>query len=307
MTFSAADRLWLLVLPAAVAAAYVVQQVVRRRIAARFVDDALLPSVMPVRTGWQRHLSLVVLVLTLATLTAGFAGPRTSTKVPRKDGVVILAIDTSASMASTDVAPTRLKAAQRSASDFVSALPAGIRAGLVTFGTDPQLLVSPTLDRPTMQAAIQSLQAAHATATAGAIDVALQAIKSARTTISRNLPGTIILLSDGRPSIGMNGLSPDDAADSEARASKAAGVPIDTIAVGTSAGAATMARLAQESGGRTFTAPSAAQLHAVYSTLSRTVGFTKRVNDWTAAFTGAALGLGVLAAAAALAWTRRLA
>jgi len=307
MSFSAAGRLWFLVLPALVLAAYVVQQVVRRRVTSRFVEDPLVPSLLPSRLGWQRHLSVVVLALTIATLAIGFAGPRTVTRAPRTAGIVVVAIDTSASMASKDVSPTRLKAAQREASAFVTGLPSVIRAGLVTFGTVPNLVVAPTVDRVTLQAAIQQLQPAHATATAGAIDLSLQAVKAARAALGPKVPATIVLLSDGRPSIGFNGQSPLDAADSEARAAKSAAVPIDTIAVGTSGGADTMARLATESGGRTFTARNSAQLHAVYRNLGHTIGFRTVAHDWTAWLTGVALGLGVVAAAIALMSSRRLA
>ena len=48
-------------------------------------------------------------------------------------GTVVLAIDVSHSMGSTDVLPDRLAAAQVAATAFLDRLPAGFRVGLATF------------------------------------------------------------------------------------------------------------------------------------------------------------------------------
>ena len=97
-------------------------------------------------------------------------------------------------------------------------------------------------------------------------------------------------------------------------------MPIDTIAFGTAEGTVVirgqavpvpsdpeaMARIAQESGGKSFTAKSANQLHAVYDQIGRAVGYVVHKHEVTAWFTGAALALAALAGAAALIWSSRL-
>ena len=49
--------------------------------------------------------------------------------VPREEATIILTMDVSGSMKATDVAPTRLAAAQKAASDFVDQLPAAFKVG----------------------------------------------------------------------------------------------------------------------------------------------------------------------------------
>jgi len=315
MTFAARSHLWLLVLPAAVAAAYVVIQLLRHRTVARFADDALVGSVIPARLGWRRHVAMVLLIATLVVLTVGFARPQSTTRIPRRAAVVMLVLDTSQSMSSTDVTPTRLAAAQQQATAFVRQLPALFRVGVVNFGTNPTLLVSPTVDHEAVQTAIRTLKPAHATATAAAIDLSLRAADAARHDGKTVLPATLVLLSDGSPSVNFDGQSPSAAAESQASRAKQMGMPIDTISFGTtntpSAGVAPadpteLGRIAQLSGGRTFTASSAAQLGAVYKTIGTTIGHQTKTHDLTAWFTGAALAVMLIGAAAGLFLTQRL-
>ena len=305
MSFDAAGRLWLVAVPLALAVAYLALQVRRRWVVARFSDEVMLPSVLPRRASWQRHLSAVLLGAVLLLLTLGFAGPRTVSERPRKAAIVVFAIDTSASMAATDVAPTRLDAARRATESLIADLPSTFRVGVVTFGTVPDLLVAPTLDREAVTESLAALTPAHATATAAAIRLALQAIKDARAGVGP-LKATVVLVTDGSPSVGLPGQSPQQAMDTEAAAAKAADVPVHTIACGTAAGAATLARVARESGGMNFTARSAGQLSSIYRGLGTVIGKVRTTHDLTALFTGAALAAACLAGAAGLRWSDRL-
>ena len=134
------------------------------------------------------------------------------------------------------------------------------------------------------------------------------------------MPAAIVLMSDGSPTIGRGGESPAVAVDDEATTAKQTGVPIDTIAFGTAEGTVTirgqtvsvpsdpvaMARIAHESGGKSFTAKSASQLHTVYDQIGRAVGYVVHHHEVTSWFTGLGLALGALAGAAALIWSSRL-
>jgi Ca-activated chloride channel family protein len=71
----------------------------------------------------------------LALLCAGvaLARPGVVATVPVHDAAIVLCIDTSGSMASTDVAPTRSQASRDAALTFINGVPDGTRIGLVAF------------------------------------------------------------------------------------------------------------------------------------------------------------------------------
>jgi Ca-activated chloride channel family protein len=125
-------------------------------------------------------------------------------------------------------------------------------------------------------------------------------------------------MSDGSPTLPAD--SAQQAVQDATTASKASSVKIDTIAFGTANGVAVingepipvaydpaaMAQIAKDTGGKTFTAQSASQLKSVYNQIGRIVGFDVHRHEITAWFTGIALLMTMLAAAAALVWTQRL-
>jgi Ca-activated chloride channel family protein len=321
VTFLSGWRLLLLLTPAALLAVYIVVQRSRQRVAVRFTDLELLSSVAPRRTGWQRHVAAALLLLSIVVLTLGFARPAWASRVPRERATVVLALDTSGSMAAADVAPSRLEAAKAEARTFVAKLPAALKVGLVSFATTAQVQVAPTTDRTTVLAAIDSLHEGNGTATGDAIDLALNAIKTLpKTATGATSPAAIVLMSDGAPTVASNGGSPTAAADAAAVAAKAAHVPVHTIAFGTSAGVIlrqggaipvpsdpqAMARIASESGGHAFTAQTASQLKSVYDQIGRAVGYEVHKQELTVWFTLAGLVAAALAAASALVWTQRL-
>ena len=137
------------------------------------------------------------------------------------------------------------------------------------------------------------------------MQLALQAVKDTRTTVGQ-LAATIVLVSDGQPSVGLAGQTPQQSVDAQAAAAKASDVEIDTVAAGGTAGAAMLAGVARETGGKSFLANDTAQLASIYRGLGTVIGNVKHTNDFTALFTGAALAAACLAGLAALAWSSRL-
>lgn len=322
MTFLSAWRLVLLVGPLSLLVAYLMAQRARQKTAVRFTSVAMLASVAPSRPGWQRHLPTAALITALVILILGFAQPARSIRVPKQRATVILVLDTSGSMVASDVAPTRLAAAQQGARNFAAALPAGVQLGLEAFSSGPRMLVPPTTDRSQVTAAIDGLSAAGGTDTGDAITVALAAIAALPPAADgKPAPAAIVLMSDGSPTIGTTDQTPSESADNAAVAAKRAGVKVDTIAYGTQDGTimvrgqaipvpadpAAMARIAQLSGGDTFTAQTASQLRSVYDQIGRAVGYDTHRREITAWFTGIGLLLGMAAAVAALYWTQRVA
>lgn len=321
MTFQTPGALLLLLAPAALTVAYLLVQRARARTALRFTSVDLLASVAPRRPGWQRHVSAVGMLAALVVLVVAVAGPASARKVALERATVVLALDTSASMMATDIAPTRLAAAQTQARAFVSGLPEGLQVGLVSFDTRARTLVTPTSDYGQLVAGIDALQVGSGTATGAGIQAALGQIQAQpRAESGKPAPAAIVLMSDGTPTVGDGSLSPEQSADAAAAQAKTAGVPIYTIAFGSPEGVvtiqgqdipvpfdpATMDRLAAESGGKAFTAESADELRGVYDQIGRAVAYVERPVDLTAMFAGVGLACALLSCCAALYWNQRV-
>jgi Ca-activated chloride channel homolog len=167
--------LFLLVVPALLAAyLFVLRR--RRKRAVRYPSVALLRSLVPGRKRWQRHIPVALLLLSLVAVGVAAARPNVEREVAYARTTVILAIDVSGSMCSTDVQPNRLTVAQESAREFVEHQPNGLRMGLVVFSGFAELTVPPTTERKTLVAAINSLTVGHGTAIGAAMLKALDAI-----------------------------------------------------------------------------------------------------------------------------------
>lgn len=320
LSFLAAYRLWLLVLPLALLVAYVVLQRGRRSYAVRFTNLDLLDIVAPDRPGWRRHLPAAALVLGLAAGVVAFARPAVASEVADKNAVVMLAIDTSLSMEATDVAPSRVKAAKVAAGSFLESVPKGVKVGVVSFSDTARQAIAPTDNLAAVQRTIDRLQLGQGTAIGEAVFTSLETIDEtfqrdgSEPASGEKAPATIVLLSDGETTSGR----PNDEA---AAAAKKAGIPVNTIAFGTDRGTVTapdgqtvgvpvnkaeLADLARSTGGETLTAATANQLEQVYEKLGAAVTtepITREVTDW---FTFAALAMVALAAAGSLLWFSRL-
>ena len=294
MKFLAPSRFLLLAAPAALFVAYLVIQRGRRKYALRFTSVDLLASVAPRRPGWQRHISAIAMLGALVLLVVAVARPARPQRVARQRATIMMVVDTSGSMASTDVSPFRLGAAQQAARHFVDGLPAGLQIGLLSFNSTAQILVAPTSDRTSVRAGIDNLQIGGATATGEAIFLALDAINSLPAPAGgTKAPAVIVLMSDGSPNVGRPGETAQQSVTNATTAAKQAHVPIDTIAFGTATGTvdiqgevipvpadpAAMAQIAEATGGRTFTASTASQLNSVYGQIGRAVGFDTRQHE----------------------------
>jgi len=257
----------------------------------------------------------------MAVMVLGFARPAHGTKVPRQRATVVLALDTSGSMGASDVSPSRLLAAEQQARKFVDGLPAGIKVGLVSFDSTARVLVTPTPDRNTVLSALTQLRLGGGTATGDAIYLALDTVSAQSGGSSdKTVPAAIVVMSDGTPTIGRGDQTPEETVNEASAAAKQANVPVDTIAFGTPSGTVqvqgqmvpvpsdpqAMASIASQTNGKTFTAETAGQLSSVYSQIGRLVGYDTVTHELTAAFTGFAIVLLILAAGAALWWTQRI-
>jgi Ca-activated chloride channel family protein len=312
MTFQHPVRLVLLLIAvAALVGAYVVLQVVRRRDARRFANPALLPLVAPSRAGWWRHATAALFVVVAATASVGAAQPTIPGQTTRESATIILAVDTSDSMGATDVAPNRIKAAVAAAKDFISNLPAGFDVGVVTAGSLPAVVASPTTDHQQVMSVLDGLTLSPGTALGDAITTALAAFPSASQG-TRSDGAQIVLLSDGITTTGR----PDQVAIDAAAAAK---IPVSTIAFGTASASvvsqgqtvsvpvdsSALRKIAQGTGGRFFQAATSTQLRSIYDTMHTRVTVVTTDRDIAEWFAAGALALLVLAVLLSMATTAR--
>jgi Ca-activated chloride channel family protein len=261
---------------------------------------------------------VIVLGLALAALILAAAKPQKTVAVPVRSAAFMLANDVSDSMKATDVAPSRLGAAQRAALRFVADLPSAALVGQMSFARRPVVLQTPTSDHALTSSAIRQLTAGGGgTAIGATITTAMQVLGGLRTAGNRRPPSAILLLSDGTSNVGPSPLA-------VAAQAKAAHIPIYTIALGTAHGvishvshgrtvtssvplnASELNAIATASGGRAYTANDATRASAIYRQLATRLGRRQVKRDQIALFAGGALALVLLAVALSLAWFHRL-
>jgi Ca-activated chloride channel homolog len=268
---------------------YVALQYARRRRVLRFANMEVLERVAPLRSGRWRHVPTILLAVSLVLLTTAMAGPTSDIRIPLNRAVVVLVIDVSESMASTDVPPNRLAAAQEAGKKFADELTPAINLGLVEFAANASLLVSPTTNRAAVKAAIDGLKPAPKTATGEGLFTALQAIATVGSVMGGGEgppPARIVLESDGAENVPLDPNAPQGAFTA-ARAAKNQGVQISTISFGTPYGTVeyqgttipvpvddqTLQEITKITDGQAFHADSLESLESVYSTLQRQIGY----------------------------------
>ena len=315
--------LMLALVPVALVALYVVVQIQRRRRMRQFGDATALARLAPKRPHRLRHLPIALSAVALLLLVFSLAGPTHEAHIPRNRAVVMLVIDVSQSMQAKDVAPTRLRAAQDAAKTFAQQLTPGVNLGLVSFGGNVNLLVSPTPDHGATVTALDKLQPDNSTATGEALFTALESIQTVTTVLTAGdatpPPARVVLLSDGGENKPANPDNPRGAFTA-ARAAKDQGVPVSTITFGTKAGVVRlkddaipvpsddrqMKRIAELSGGQSYTATNIDELNRSYGSVLQQVGYqTVSAPAGTGWLRGAVL-IATIAAFLALAVNRNL-
>lgn len=311
------------VVPAALVMLYVRAVIGRRRRLRRFGDPDLMDAVAPRRPHPLRHVPIVLFVVSLVLLTVALAGPTRDTRTPRNRAVIVLAIDVSPSMRATDVAPNRLDAATKAAKRFARQLTPGVNLGLIAFAGNVNVLVSPTTAHEATVRALDHLRTDDATAIGDAIFAALQSVDAVAAMLGGGgdppPPARIVVLSDGKETRPAN---PNNihGAYTAARAAKAHGVPVSTIAFGTRGGSIEMEdqrvpvpiaadmlnRIAQLSGGQSYTASDVDQLNRSYAAVQQQVGYQIVPGPASASWLRLAVVAATLGALAAVVINRRL-
>jgi Ca-activated chloride channel family protein len=233
----------------------------RARYAVRYTNVDVLASVAPHRS-WVRYVPPVLFLLALAALLVALSRPEVSRTVTNERATVILALDTSRSMQSEDVKPTRLGAAQAAVHLFLGRVPKRLRVGLVVFAGEAQVATPPTTDHALVGQAVDDIGAyviyggtAIGDALQTAVELGKRALEqngNAKGPVAAPLPAadartiaahttapvpqklvSILFLSDGAQTRGI--LQPLEGA----QLAKNAGIPVYTIALGTPTGVVT--------------------------------------------------------------------
>ena len=324
---------WLSSIPLCVVV-YIRMQQRRRRLAARYGNPGLVHEAAGRRLGVRRHIPSALFLVALAILIVALARPQTVVSLPRLEGTIILAFDVSRSMAADDVKPTRLAAAKTAARAFVQRQPSTVQIGVVSFSDGGFAIQAPTNNQDAVLAAINRLTPQRGTSLARGIEASLKAIAAGTgqaLTLSSNRTQTpaptptpvpkgtytsavIVLLSDGE-----NTQSPDPLAAAQTAADR--GVRIDTVGVGSTAGATlhidgftvrsrldeqTLRQIAQLTGGAYYNAANAGDLRTIYANLDPQLVIKPQKTEVTSLFAGAGILVMMIGGTLSLLWLGRL-
>jgi Ca-activated chloride channel homolog len=292
----------------------------RKHYAERWASPGLLPNLVDRPPGRRRYVPVAILLVALAALIVGVARPHATVSVKREEATVLLAIDTSRSMGSADISPSRLAAAQNAAYRFLAIIPAKFRVGVVQFSSRAQLAVAPTQDRNLVRAAIGSLRPGEGTAIGDAVLLSAQLGLKQRSSDGTVPPTTVLLISDGARDGGRT--TPIAAA----RKARSLHVPVYTVLVGTPNGVVfhqlptgqteriqvppspqTLRLIARTTGGQAYRAATDAQLRQVYENLASRLGHKNVKRELSDLFAGGAALLLIAGVALSALWFRRVA
>jgi Ca-activated chloride channel family protein len=243
--------LYLLIIIPLIVAAYIWQLRRRKRFAIRYSSLSLIREAMSHQSWLRKHLPFILFLLALTSLVLAMTRPMASVTVPSNNATIIMAIDVSRSMCSTDIEPNRLEAAKDAAKMFVKNHKDGRKIGIVAFAGFAELIQPPTMDQAALLNAIENLTTARRTAIGSAILRSLDAIAELDERVSPSslneapdstlplplegefLPHIIILLTDGRSNAGPFPLT-------AAQQAVTRGVRVYTIGFGTTSGGSAM-------------------------------------------------------------------
>ena len=218
----------------------------RRRFTVRYSSLSLVRAAAP-PSNRRRHIPFALFLLGLTSLVGAASRPVSIVTVPTNQTTIILAMDVSGSMCSTDITPNRLTAAKDAALNFIRRQKTGTHIGLVAFAGYAELIQPPTTDPEVLQDAIDSLMVGRRTAIGSGILKSIDAIAEIDPSIAPSVsststavkptpvpkgayaPDIIVLLTDGASNAGP---SPLEAAQQAVDR----GIRVYTIGFGTERG-----------------------------------------------------------------------
>jgi Ca-activated chloride channel family protein len=298
---------------------YVVRERRRQSYAIRFTTPGLLPNLVDAEPRWRRHLPLALLMVALAAMIVGVARPHASVSVQREEATVLIAIDSSLSMSSQDIRPSRLIAAQRAAQAFVDTMPTKFRVGVIGFTGRAYVAVPPTEERGLVRSALKSLKSGQGTALGDAVALGSRLARAERTSDGTIPPTAMLVISDGAQ---MSGRTTPETAAAQARSLH---IPVYTVVIGTPDGVVnvplaggyqaqlrvppspeTLRAVARLTGGQFFTAPDQGHLRQIYEKLGSRLGHRRESREITDFFAGGSAAFLLFGGALSALWFRRV-
>ncbi len=131
--------------------------------AAKLASQGFRPTAAATKLNKRRHIPYAFFFLGLSGLVFSLTRPQTTISVPNREGIVVLAFDVSNSMRADDLQPTRMKAAQAAAKQFVDRQPGNIKVGVVAFNDGAVATQQPSLDKKAVKAAIDRMTTSGST------------------------------------------------------------------------------------------------------------------------------------------------
>ena len=235
----------------------------RRPYAVRYSSLSLVRTAMSRTSLIRRYLPFALLLLAIAALTMAMTRPVAIVPVPTNQTSIVLAMDVSRSMCSTDIEPNRLRAAKEAALAFIERQEPGTQIGIVAFAGFAELLQLPTTDQEVLADVIESLVTGRRTAIGSAILESIDtlaeiddavapvtfggAVAGGPTPVPSGayVPGIIVLLTDGANNAGPQ---PIEAAQQAVDR----GIRVYTIGFGTERGGMMNCNADNPDGGDTF-------------------------------------------------------
>lgn len=212
----------------------------RKPYAVRFSSLSLVREALPKRASWKRHLPFALFLLAISSLIMAMTRPTSTVTLPSANSTIILAIDVSRSMCSTDIAPNRLESAKAAALQFIQSQDSNTQIGIVVFAGFAAIAQPPTTDRALLEATIQNIATARRTAIGEGILMSINAISEIDDSVvspysslpvvalpaGEYVPAIIVLLTDGVTTSGIDPLI-------AAQMAKDRGIRVYTIGFGT--------------------------------------------------------------------------
>jgi len=229
LSFGAPEWLWALLLILPIFGFFIQAGRKRRELLSKILAPRLQQQLAGRVSPTKRNLRLGLLLLSLALIIVALAQPRygyAQQTIKSHGRDVIIAIDTSRSMLSTDTAPTRLGRAKLIAQDLLNLLK-GDRVGLIAFAGTAFLQAPLTLDKGAVLSSIQDLDTN--TIPKGGTDIAA-AIRMAIAAFGKGEGGSkaLVLMTDGEEL--------DESGVEAAKEAAALGIRIFTIGFGSPGG-----------------------------------------------------------------------
>jgi Ca-activated chloride channel family protein len=169
-------------------------------------------------------LILAVRVLAISALLLGLSSPTFTHEVTGEDENFVVALDASGSMFTSDIQPNRFQAAKDAGQSFIDQLGNSSSIGLISYAGNVSIEQELTTDHSEVSDSIQQVDiGAGGTAIGDAVSASVSMLTSSEK------PGTVILVTDGRNTVG-------ESLNQSQGLAQRQNVTVNTIGIGSSNG-----------------------------------------------------------------------